>query len=424
MVDVNFDTMSDEDFLNSSVPAPTDKEDYSHPESTGSTLEDRLGSPVEEEAPSSAPAEEDEGSSKEESHTTPKQTKAEETPAVAEEGAEEEDEDDASQSEQDDEAFSGDAPKKKDPDPAEAESAKSEAAAEDEGAAADGKDGDKAPIDYKQEYEKLLAPFKANGREFKVNSPDEAVRLMQMGANYTKKMQSLAPNLKLMKMLDNNDLLTEDQVSYMIDLAQKKPDAIQKLLHESKIDPLEIDASEPGNYQKGNHSVSDEEMAFHDVLGDVTQTSGGKETVQHIDKTWDQASKAAVFKEPTILAIINQQRENGVYDTITAEIDRQKTLGIIPNNTPFLEAYKLAGDKLQSENAFAPKEPETPQTPADTEAPQVIETRTATRKPTVANGEKAKAASPAKSTAKTPPQSFNPFEMSDEQIMAITSPQG
>ena len=38
-------------------------------------------------------------------------------------------------------------------------------------------------VDYKAEYERLLKPFKANGRDVSVASVDDALSLMQMGAN-------------------------------------------------------------------------------------------------------------------------------------------------------------------------------------------------------------------------------------------------
>ena len=62
-------------------------------------------------------------------------------------------------------------------------------------------------IDYKAEYERLTQSFKANGKEIAVANVDEAISLMQMGANYNKKMAALKPNLKLLKLLENNKLL-------------------------------------------------------------------------------------------------------------------------------------------------------------------------------------------------------------------------
>jgi len=62
-------------------------------------------------------------------------------------------------------------------------------------------------FDYESAFKKVTAPFKANGVDMQVKDPDDVVRLMQMGANYQKKMSQLKPNLKLIKLLENNELL-------------------------------------------------------------------------------------------------------------------------------------------------------------------------------------------------------------------------
>lgn len=82
-------------------------------------------------------------------------------------------------------------------------------------------------IDYKAVYEKLLkTPFKADGREISINTPDEAIALMQKGVSYSKKMASLKPNLKIIKMLEKNGLLDEGKLSFYIDLEKKNPQAM------------------------------------------------------------------------------------------------------------------------------------------------------------------------------------------------------
>lgn len=304
------------------------------------------------------------------------------------------------------------------------------ATSESEGAKASGTE-DKAPnaeekLDYEALYNQVMAPFKANGKEFKPTSVEEVVRLAQMGANYTKKMQALKPNLKLMRMLENNGLLDETKLSFLIDIEKKDPKAIQKLLHDSKIDPLDLDTSAPPVYQPGNHSVSDQEMAFHDVLREVRDTPQGTGTILHINDQWDQVSKQAIYQEPALLGIINEHRANGIYDRISAEIERQQTLGQL-SNIPFIQAYKLVGDQLHNAGKLAIQGGSQAQQPGMT-APvtagrQVLETRPAAVKSAVSNGDKAKAASAGpKAAPKQSPKSFDPFAMTDEEIMAITSP--
>ncbi len=236
----------------------------------------------------------------------------------------------------------------------------------------------------KSDWNEVAKPFKANGKDIQVDNPQDAIKLMQMGANYTKKMQQLQPRLKIVKMLENNGLLDEDKLSYLIDLNNKNPEAIQKLVKEAGIDPLDIDTSKENSYIPKNHSVSDNEMAFNNVLEDVLITDTGKETVKFISDNWDEHSKNALFREPEVLRYINEQRASGVYDAISSEIERQKMLGNLPINIPFVEAYGRVGQMLQNQKNN--------NTPVARRAP-------VTRAPVNEDiNNRAKAASPSKST--------------------------
>lgn len=289
-------------------------------------------------------------------------------------------------------------------------------------------EGSDAAPDYEALYKRMMAPFKANGKEFTPSSPEELIRLAQMGTNYTKKMQALAPNLQLMRMLENNGLLEESKLSHLIDISKGNPAAIQKLLHDTKVDPLDLDTSAEPNYTPGNHRVSEEEMRFREVMDDVTSTDTGKETIVHLNSTWDQASKTVLFKEPHLLPIINEHRSNGVYARITSEIERQRTLGYL-SGIPFIEAYKVVGSQLQAAGLLnqAPASAGSPGTganPGTVPVPrQVLETRAAKPRQVVSNGDRAKAASPGpKAPSKAAPRTFDPFSMTDEEIMAIATP--
>ena len=207
-------------------------------------------------------------------------------------------------------------------------------------------------VDYKAGYEQIMAPFKANGKTMQVKSVEEAIQLMQMGANYTRKMQELQPHRKTLLMLENNGLLDEGKLSFLIDLDKKNPEAIKKLLQDAKIDPLDVDMEKESTYQEGNHKVSDEEAQFRLVLDELNSNPVGRETLQTINSTWDQASKEVLWKQPEVMNTIQQQRENGVYARITAEIDRRRTLGVIQVGVPFLEAYRVVGDELHKAGAF------------------------------------------------------------------------
>lgn len=276
---------------------------------------------------------------------------------------------------------------------------------------------------YEALYKAVMAPFKANGREVAPTSPEEAVRLMQMGANYTRKMQSLKPNLRMLRMLESNGLLDEDKLSFLIDLDKKQPAAIQKLLHDGKVDPMDIDPSAAPTYRPGNYKVSDQEMGFRDALETVQSNEGGAETIRTVNSTWDQASKNELYGEPSLLVTIDNHRSAGIYDVIAAEVERRKLFGDF-QNVPFIHAYKAVGDELHTQGKLVPRGGPAPaaQTPAPKPAPQALETRPARpRKPAVPrDAVKAVASAPGKAPASR--KSFDPLSMSDEEIMAMPLP--
>jgi hypothetical protein len=272
--------------------------------------------------------------------------------------------------------------------------------------------------------------FKANGKDIELKSEQEAISLMQMGANYTRKMQELQPHRKMLMMLQNNGLLDESELSFLIDVKKGDKEALKKLIKDSGIDPLDIDVSVEPNYQPGSHAVSDDEERFRTAIIDLRSDPAGNETVTHINTEWDDASKEALWKAPEIMAVIHEQRQNGVYKTISAEVDRRRTLGIIPANTPFLQAYKAVGDEMVE--ATLGKQPDQANKEAKGEEDgkpgadggagktpaEPIATRTATPKSTVANGDKASAASPSRSTpAAAAAAPSNPLAMSDEAFL-------
>lgn len=280
-------------------------------------------------------------------------------------------------------------------------------------------------VDHKAFYEKIMAPFRANGKTIELKSPEEAIQLMQMGANYTRKLQSIHPHRKVLTMLENNGLLDEDRLSYLIDLDKKNPEAIKKLIKDAGIDPIQIDTETEPTYLEGSHKVSDAEVNFRSNLDELSSIPTGKETIQIINSTWDETSKEALWGEPSLMTIIHTQRETGIYDRITTEVDRQKMLGKITPDTPFLKAYKEVGDALAAAGGFddllKPKqiaEEALVSTPVGQPEPEPVATRTATPKPSVENGDKASAASPTRSTPKPAKPFINPLGMSDDQFMA------
>lgn len=206
-------------------------------------------------------------------------------------------------------------------------------------------------IDYKAEYERILGPIKANGQELKVDSVDDAIRLMQMGANYNKKMASLKPALKTMKLLENNKLLDENKLNYLIDLDKKNPEAIKKLIKESGIDPMDIDTDSESEYKPNTYTVDDRELAVDEVLETIKDTPTYEKTIDVVSNKWDVTSKQTIADNPNLLEVINAHMASGVYDLVSKEVEKERMFGRLTGMSD-LEAYKATGDALDAKGAF------------------------------------------------------------------------
>ncbi|AYA64328.1 hypothetical protein [Alteromonas sp. RKMC-009] len=266
-------------------------------------------------------------------------------------------------------------------------------------------------VDYKSEYERLLAPFKANGRDMQVSNVDEAITLMQQGANYNKKMTALKPNLKLMRMLDNHSLLDEGKLSYLIDLDKKNPDAIKKLIKDSGIDTYELDG-EDTDYKPNTYTVDDAEMELASVLDEIKGTDAYEKTVQVVSNKWDTASRQAILNNPQTLAVINEHVASGIYDQITAEIERERMFGRLSGLSD-IEAYRQVGDRLHAAGKF--RKPDAAQNPPrSNERP----TPTPNKKPAEeVRKQKQRVSTPRSSKGASPEPTFNPLAMSDDEFL-------
>ena len=286
-----------------------------------------------------------------------------------------------------------------------------------EGEAAAKTGAESTPVDYEAEYKKIMAPFKANGKDIKLENLDEVRQLMQQGANYTRKMQAIAPHRKLLTMMEANGLLSEDKLSFLIDLEKCDPAAVQKLLKDKAIDVMNIDTEAESNYTGGNHKVTDEDVQFRTNLAELSSTPEGTKTLEVVN-AWDDASKEELWADPKLMPTIHEQRENGIYDRITAEVDRRRTLGKIAPEVSFIRAYASVGDEMAKANAFddlAPASKVTTETPAKAEKVAVA-TTTAAPKKAVDNNDKAAAASTTQSSTTSGKAIVNPLAMSDKEF--------
>ncbi len=273
----------------------------------------------------------------------------------------------------------------------------------------DKKEESVSETNYQQELERLLSPFKANGRDIQVKNVDEAITLMQMGANYNKKMAGMKPGLKILKMLDNNGLLDEDKLSYLIDLDKKDPAAIEKLLKDSGLDPLDIDVKKETKYKPNTYTVDDQSVELDQVLNDIRDTKSFNETLDIVGKKWDDSSRQVIKNSPNILKIINEHVESGAYQQIKQAVDNERMFGGLDGLSD-LEAYKQVGDAINAKGGFN-KATESTESTSTLES---VKAKTKTVDPKLKS--RKKAASSTNKNTSTAKEQFDPLSMSDEDF--------
>lgn len=269
-----------------------------------------------------------------------------------------------------------------------------------------------AEVDYKTAYERVTAPFKANGKTIQANNVDDAIRLMQKGANYVKKMEQIKPHLKLVKMLGNSNLLDEQKLNRLIDMSNGDKAALKQFLAEQEIEATDLDTrydeEEDTPYVPKDHSVSDKEFEMSTVLDDIRSTPSYRTLINVVTQEWGEDSRTAINDRPEVLYTLNEHIGNGLYDQIKDQIDNLKTFDNYPKGVPEIEVYgRIFGQMQQSGTINQPSDEPSEQSQNITRN-RNEESRKAKRKA---------ATSTRRTTKSSSPKIENILDMDDEQFL-------
>lgn len=274
--------------------------------------------------------------------------------------------------------------------------------------------------DYAAIGKQLMSEFKANGTTLKMKSVDDAIQLMQMGANYHKKMAGLKPSLKTLKLLENNGLLDHEKLSYLIDLSQKKPEAITQLLKDSKIDPMTIDLSDKETYVPPTRIVNDTEILLDEVLDSISSSPVYNKTLTVLGEEWDSVSRSAIAKNPDVIRAINAHMENGVYDQVVEAIAYERSLGKLSGVSDF-DAYQRVGSYMHENNMFvgSANVNQTKDTQTQTKSATQPKPESDTQAQERLNRKQAASPSRQQKAVVKDTSNYNPLEMSDEDFVKL-----
>ncbi len=266
--------------------------------------------------------------------------------------------------------------------------------------------------DYKGFYKKVMSPFKAGGKTLQLNNADEVISLMQKGIDYTKKTQDLARYRKPMLMLERAELLDEEKISFLIDVEKGNQEAIRKLLKDKNIDAFSLPSEdEPINYQTGSHIIGDNEIRLKEVCDELIATNDGQSFLTEVNNKYDAVSCRHLVEAPELLRTLYHHKQIGAYDDIVSEIDRQRMLGKLDPNVPFIEAYNTIASSMVNQGNVRPNSRN------GLAGTQPIDRRAAITSNQFNNSQRAKAAGIPRSSSGTARLTKNPLEMSDEEFL-------
>ena len=261
-----------------------------------------------------------------------------------------------------------------------------------------------ATSEHKDFYDLVTAPFKANGTTMQIKSAEDAIALMQMGANYNKKMGELKQHRPLIKMLEEHSLLDEGKLSFLIDLHNKNPNAIAKLIKESKLDIYDVDSQEKADsYAPTVVAPNQESLALQDVLDELKDQPNYPRVLNAVAYEFDEDSRNAVARNPVILRDLIEHASNGIYDQIMAYISSERVFGRMQGS--LLQMYQQAGNTLHAAGKLVGTKPAAV-------VPVVVKENNAA----LDNQRKAAGAGGKPATAKSVPIVVNPLALSDKEF--------
>lgn len=269
-------------------------------------------------------------------------------------------------------------------------------------------------------YKKVSAPFKADGKEVQVRTPEEAIRLMQMGVNYSRRMEEMKPLRAMDAMLAAHGLNDPAKLNELIDLSKGSKEAINKHLKKHNIDPLDLDASKGDDHTTPNYQSDPKDVAFQDAIDTTLLADGGKELLADINADWDAGSKEALRDNPSIFGKLLEQKDAGVYSQIQKELLHQRTMGYLAN-VPFLQAYEQVGNAMKKAGVFDAIDDTSKKTGL---APIHSGSRKSAAKPKTAqtNPNLSSSKTTAKPAAKAATTEPDYLSMSDEDFMNLAPP--
>ena len=359
---INLDELSDEDFLATLTDESIDVEleDTNRSDAGSADAVEDTETNDEDDGPTQETDEStEEGESEEGEENSQEEDSEDDEEDAGSEDSEESDEDNAEESDED---YSSDEDDNEDD---------SESDEEDDPETKSGTDGgnkDSGEIDYKAQYEAILAEkeklqsfydeatseFIADGRKVKgFSDPKKIIQSQQMAASYSDRMAALKPYRPLMKPLKERGYLDDpEKFNFDMQVADGDIEALKKLLKDKGIDPYELDMDNV-NFEQKNYVASDIDVAVDDMFEDAKRIGVDKQLQEAFTRDWDDSSIVDILSNDQYRADLLDHIQSGAYDIVQdkiAEFKRSDVSGTFTGMSK-IDQYKTAVRTVAEERA-------------------------------------------------------------------------
>lgn len=262
-------------------------------------------------------------------------------------------------------------------------------------------------------YDKVTAGFKANGKTYKIDDPDDLIALAQQGLNYNQKMAAIKPSLKIVRALQERGIESLEQLGELLDLHDKKPEAIAALVQKSGIDTYQLE-EQAKNYVPSVPQVNEQLFEFEQTAKSLEGNPHFGTVVNHL-QTYDEQTRQEIFTKPHLLSVLTDHVANGYYDQIMSRLEIEQATGRTRGMT-FLQAYDAIGNQLFGQPQQAPVQQPVQQVPQTVPTQVVAKPVPVAQKQNTSNNAARQAAASTTGTATT----VQKIVMTPEQLWALS----
>jgi len=201
-------------------------------------------------------------------------------------------------------------------------------------------------------YNEVTSEFMANGKKIKgFTDPKKIIESQQMAAGFSDKMAGFSKYKPFMNTLKDKGMLdSPEKFNLAMNLLDGDPEAIKQHIKNLEIDPFEMDM-ENINYQGKNQVSSNLEIAYDDILESAKTQHVDQQVQQVISKDWDNESVIELLEDPQSSADLVNHISTGAYEVVQERMAEKKRTDInqIYASKPMIEQYREAAKEIESE---------------------------------------------------------------------------